>query len=81
MQQLSDAQLVEIRTLAHGAIHDGWAGAEMARRQNVRLGELISALTDATNKVHQEVAILSSSSDRVERLTQTLKAYTIWLLA
>jgi hypothetical protein len=80
MLRLSDAQLLEIRAVGHGAIHDTWAGAELARRQNVRLGELISELTKATELVRREVGILADSSERMERQTIRLNWYTVALL-
>jgi hypothetical protein len=52
---------------------------EFERRQHIQLSELMQSLGNATNKVHEEVAILNSSSDRLEKLTKTLKNLT-WAL-
>ncbi len=56
-----------------------WAKNELATRQMDELEKRIKELDGSTNKVHQEVAILSSSSDRLEALTRTLKNLT-WAL-
>ena len=80
MKGWSETKLYLAMQQNQGGVYDTWARTELARRQFVQAGKLISALTKATEQVRQEVAILSTSSDRVERLTKTLKVYTVWLL-
>ena len=46
----------------------------------VELHAVVGELETATKKVHQEVAILTDSSDRMEKLTDKLKIFTIWLI-
>jgi hypothetical protein len=58
---------------------DTWARTELARERDERLSDLIKSLTDATKKVHQEVAILTSSYNRLEGLTRRLNGLT-WVL-
>jgi hypothetical protein len=79
IQQRTEPELRFIMAVNQGGVWDNWAIAELARRQNDRLAQLINSLTDATNKVHQEVALLGSSSDRLEKLTKTLRNLT-WVL-
>jgi len=64
-----------------GNIYEPRARAELTRRQNEALQILVANLTISTDKVHTEVSILSSSSDRLERLTVALKNLTIVLTA
>jgi hypothetical protein len=79
LKTFPEAKLLSVMEGNAGGSFDTWARAELARRRDERISELITSLTDATNKVHQEVAILSSSSDRLERLTKRLNGLT-WVL-
>jgi len=79
MKTFSEAKLLFVMKENAGGAFDTWARAELARRRDERLSELISSLTDATNKVHQEVAILNSSSGKLEGLTRRLNGLT-WVL-
>jgi hypothetical protein len=79
MKSFSEAKLLFVMQGNAGGAFDTWARAELARRRDERISELITSLTDATNKVHQEVAILNSSSDGLERLTRRLNGLT-WVL-
>jgi hypothetical protein len=70
-----------------GGVYDGWARAELTRRQNEQLGDLIGRLTQATDTVaggveglKHEVSVLTSSSDRLETLTKKLNCLTIILV-
>ena len=49
MKGYSEAKLHLAIVLAAGGRYDWWARAELARRQNVQLGELISNLEKATS--------------------------------
>lgn len=46
----------------------------------LEIGNEIINLAAATKKVHNEVALLTSSSERMERLTTKLKTFTVWLM-
>jgi hypothetical protein len=72
-------ELLEIMGLDPRGVFGDWAQNELAARQMDELEKRIKELDASTNKVHQEVAILSSSSDRLEGLTRTLKNLT-WAL-
>jgi hypothetical protein len=45
-----------------GGWYDTWARAEIARRQSVRLGDLITTLKQATERVQTEVTDFTTSS-------------------
>lgn len=53
---------------------------ELERRSLLEIGNEIINLAAATKKVHNEVALLTSSSERMERLTTKLKTFTVWLM-
>jgi len=80
MKDWSETKLHLAMVQNRGGVFDAWARAELARRQNVRLEELISALTKATELVRREVGILADSSERMERHTVRLNLYTVALL-
>ena len=65
MLSFSEAKLRWVQKASGGRHYDVWAGAELARRRDEHLSELIKSL--------------SSSSDRLERLTKTLRNLT-WVL-
>jgi hypothetical protein len=79
LQKVSDSDLMRIMMLNPGGVADAWARSELAGRQIVRLREVVQSLKDATHEVYHEVAILSSSSDRLEALTKKVKNLT-WAL-
>jgi hypothetical protein len=79
MKSFTESKLLWVMRARQGTSYDLWARAELERRGDDRLAGLITSLTDATNKVHQEVAILNSSSDRLEGLTRRLNRLT-WVL-
>jgi hypothetical protein len=62
-----------------GGVFGDWAKNELATRQMDQLEKRIKELDDSTNKVGQEVVILSSSSARLELLSRRLKNLT-WTL-
>ena len=63
-----------------GGVYDTWAQAEIARRQSVRLAELIASLNQATDTVKTEVRDLTDSSNKMEQLTRSLKVLTFVLI-
>jgi hypothetical protein len=65
MKLYSESKLLYAMELNRGGVHDQWARAELARRRDERISELISSLT--------------SSSDRLEGLTRRLNRLT-WVL-
>src|SRR5258708_2209538 len=73
MKSYSEEDLFAVMQLNHTGVYGDWAKAELQRRQ-------LLSLQEATQQVHQEVAILSSSSDRMERHTITLKRFTVALI-
>ena len=80
MQRYSEGFLNVVKLANPGGVYDSWARAEIARRQFVRLAELISSLNKATDTVKTEVRDLTDSSNQMERLTRSLKVLTIWLM-
>jgi hypothetical protein len=80
MRTYPEADLHFIMKQNQGGVYDAWAGAELQRRRDEALTEVVHSLREATHQVHQEVAILNSSSDRMERHTITLKNFTIALI-
>jgi hypothetical protein len=72
MKSWSEAKLQLAMKSNQGGVYDTWARAELVRRRDEQLGSLINQLTTATGQVHKEVAILNSSSTRLERLTGRL---------
>jgi hypothetical protein len=79
MRGYSEEYLNRVSVYNGGGQYDTWARAEIARRQSVRLAELITALNQATEKVQTEVTDLTASSTKLEDLTKTLKNLT-WVL-
>ena len=79
MKTFSETQLYDVMKLLAGGPRDAWARAELARRRDERISKLIESLTDVTTKVHHEVGVLSSSSDKLEKLTKRLIILT-WAL-
>jgi len=69
----SEDDLYELMRDNRNGVYYDWAKVELQRRQ-------MSALQDATRQVRQEVAILSSSSDRLEALTKRLNKLTLVLI-
>ena len=65
MKSFSEAKLLWVRKARQATVWDVWAGAELERRRDEHLSELVKSL--------------SSSSDRLERLTKTLRNLT-WVL-
>jgi hypothetical protein len=57
--------------------------AEETRRLNEATQSLkttTEGLVQATEKVHREVGLLADSSKKMEKLTLTLKRFTVWLI-
>jgi hypothetical protein len=79
MMNFSERKLRWVMKAAKGQCYDEWARAELARRRDEFISDLIRSLTDANIKVHREVTILNSSSKKLEDLTKTLKNLT-WIL-
>jgi hypothetical protein len=79
MRTYSETKLHAAMTVNRGGVFDAWARHELERRRDERLSDLLDRLKEATDKVYKEVAILNSSSDRLEKLTKTLKNLT-WAL-
>jgi hypothetical protein len=80
MKEYPDDKLYFIMQENRGDVYDAWARAEIQRRQNCALTEVVHSLHEATRQVHQEVAILNSSSNRMEHHTITLKRFTVALI-
>ena len=80
MRGYSEEFLTYVPSQNRGGVYDAWAHAEIARRQSVRLAELIMGLNQATETVKTEVRDLTDSSNKMEQLTRTLKILTIWLI-
>jgi DUF1365 family protein len=60
----------------------GWyqlAVEELQRRYLLEVGRQVEALGTVTGNMHRDVALLASSSEKVERLTMTLRNLT-WAL-
>lgn len=66
LNPFSEAKLFNVMVENRGGAFDAWARGELARRQNERISELIGSLI--------------SYSDRLERLTRTLKRLTVVLI-
>jgi hypothetical protein len=79
MKTYSEAKLLLAMKSNQGGVYDTWARAELARRRDEQLGDLLNQLTAATQHVHEEVAKLGSSSGKLETLTTTLRNLT-WVL-
>lgn len=67
MKKYTEAKLLYVMALSPGRPHDAWARAELATRQNERIS--------------REVAILSTSSERLEGLTKWLLILALVLTA
>ena len=72
MKSYSEAKLHYAMEQNRGGVYDAWARAELSRRQNERLGELIKTLREATSQVQTEVVTLGKSSANLESLTGKL---------
>ncbi|MFH0983502.1 MAG: hypothetical protein V2A79_18445 [Planctomycetota bacterium] len=60
----------------------GWyqmAVEELQRRYLLEVGRQVEALDTVTGNMHRDVTLLASSSEKVERLTKTLRNLT-WAL-
>jgi hypothetical protein len=62
---------------ATGKVH---SGIETLAEYSKTLAILTEEMVKETRNVHQEVALLTDSSNRLEKLTVTLKSLTIWLI-
>jgi hypothetical protein len=80
MREWSEDTLFRVMDLGGGSIYDSRARAELTRRQNEKVGVLLQELSEATNKVHREVALLAASSEKMERLTANLQKLTIYMM-
>jgi hypothetical protein len=65
MMDFTDSKLLWVRKARQGTVWDVWAGAELERRRDERISELIKSLT--------------CSSNRLEGLTKNLRTLT-WVL-
>jgi hypothetical protein len=79
MREYSEEFLNYVSEQGGGTKYDTWAREEIARRQTVRLAELITVLNQATDRVQTEVTGLTTSSTHLEDLTKTLRNLT-WVL-
>jgi hypothetical protein len=70
LEQLDSGTTPDQRTLAV---------EELQRRYLGNIADETGKLIQATDRVHQEVAILTKSSERLEKLTKTLRNLT-WVL-
>jgi hypothetical protein len=72
MKSYSEEKLHLAMQLNNGGVYDTWARAELQRRQNERLMELLHHLESAIWKVEQQVITLSKSSTALLTSTDTL---------
>ena len=79
MRQWSEAKLYLCMELG-GPQYEPRARAELGRRQNEKVSELVAALKISTDQVASGVLKLNTSSDKLETLTKRLNTLTVWLI-
>jgi hypothetical protein len=76
MRTYSEEKLHLAMCLNRGGGYDEWARAELQRRRDETLGELLRVLTGATHEVRSAVETLASTSRKLEGLTSELVGET-----